>query len=161
MGPVYVTPDNYLLHQVVAEADSLGIAVTEGEHDSAFQSGNAILVMNIWKLVNGRSVFGVGRGGTKIEIGSLVIDDEHACLATVADQFKIRLSLTRPAYAQLLELFRPDIENQSESTFLDVAEHVPQIAMAVPFWAWGNKQSAFFEWFSPIMAMRRSNGRGG
>ena len=30
-----------------------------------------------------------GRGGTKIEIGSLVIDDAHACLATVADQFKI------------------------------------------------------------------------
>ncbi|MCP3380177.1 hypothetical protein NLM31_07100 [Bradyrhizobium sp. CCGUVB4N] len=142
VGPaVYVTPDKYLLHQVVAEAESLGIAVTEDEHDAAFVSGTAILVINIWKLVNGRSVFGVGRGGTKIEIGSLVIDDAHACLATVADQFKIRLSSDHPAYAPLLELFRPDLENQSASAFLDIADHDPQIAMAVPFWAWKNKQS--------------------
>jgi hypothetical protein len=63
VGPaVYVTPDKYLLHQVVAEAESLGIAVTEDEGDAAFLSGNATLVINIWKLVNGRSVFGVGRG---------------------------------------------------------------------------------------------------
>lgn len=87
---MYVTPDNYLNRQAIAEAGSLGVAVTEDEGDAAFLSGNAILVFNIWKFVNGRSVFGVGRGGTKIEIGSLVIDHAHACLATVADQFKIR-----------------------------------------------------------------------
>ena len=142
IGPaVYITPDNYLLHQVVAEAGALGIAVTEDEHDAAFLSGNAILVINIWKLVNGRSVFGVGRSGAKIKIGSLVVDDAHACLATVADQFKIRLSAAHPAYDQLLELFKPDLENQSESGYLDVADEDPQIAMAVPFWAWKSKQS--------------------
>ena len=142
VGPaVYVTPDNYLLRQVIAEAESLGVAVTEDEGDAAFLSGNAILVINIWKLVNGRSVFGVGRGGAKIEIGSLVIDDAPACLATVADHFKIRLPASHPAHDALLELFKPDLENQSASAYLDVADHDPQIAMAVPFWAWKNKQS--------------------
>ena len=102
VGPaVYVTPENYLIRQVVSEAGSLGIAVTENEQDPAFLSGNAILVINIWKLVNGRSGFGVGRGGAKIEIGSLVIDDAQACLATVAEQFKIRLSSLHPAYEPL------------------------------------------------------------
>ena len=69
---------------------------TEDEKDSAFLSGNAILVINVWKLVNGRSVFGVGLKGAKIEIGSLVVDDAHACLVTVADQFTVRLSVTIP-----------------------------------------------------------------
>lgn len=123
----------------MGEAHSLGIAVTEDEDDPAFLSGNAILVINIWKLVNGRSVFGVGRGGIKIAIGSLVIDDTHACLATVAEQFKIRLSSTHPAYEPLLDLFKPDLENQSESGYLDIEDEDPRIAMAVPFWAWKNK----------------------
>ena len=102
VGPaVYVTPENYLIRQVVSEAGSLGIAVTENEQDPAFLSGNAILVINIWKLVNCRSVFGVGRGGANIEIGSLVIDDAQACPVTVAEQFKIRLSSLHPAYEPL------------------------------------------------------------
>lgn len=138
-GPaVYITPDNYLVRQVIAEADALGIAVTEDEHDGAFLAGHAILIVNVWKLINGRSVFGVGREGIKIEIGSLIVDDAHACLATVAEQFKIRLPSTHPAYDPLLKLFRGDLENQSESGILDVEAEDPQVVMPVPFWAWKN-----------------------
>jgi replicative superfamily II helicase len=64
VGPaVYVAPDKYLVKQVVAEAASLGVTVTESENDPSFIAGTAILVINIRKLVNGRSVFGVGREG--------------------------------------------------------------------------------------------------
>jgi hypothetical protein len=149
-GPaVYVTPDNYLVRQVVAEAAALGITVTEDEEDPGFIAGNSILVINIRKLVNGKSVFGVGREGAKIEIGSLVIDDAHACLATVAEQFRIRLTSVHAAYGPLLELFRPDLENQSESGYLDVEAQDPRIAMAVPFWAWKNKQSEVLKILHP------------
>jgi hypothetical protein len=142
VGPaVYVTPDNYLVKQVVAEAEALGISVTENEHDPGFIAGTSILVINIKKLVNGRSVFGVGRDGIKIPIGSLVIDDAHACLATVAEQFRISLSSAHPAYAPLLELFGSDLASQSESAFLDIQEHDPRTALAIPYWAWKDKQS--------------------
>ena len=60
---VYVARDKYLVKQVVAEAASLGVTVTENEN--AFIAGTAILVINIKKLVNGRSVFGVERAGTR------------------------------------------------------------------------------------------------
>jgi hypothetical protein len=140
-GPaVYISPDKYLVRQVVAEAKGLGITVTEDEHDGAFRAGNAILVINVWKLINGRSVFGVGRSGIKIEIGSLVVDDTHACLATVADQFKIHLPFTHAAYEPLLELFRDDLANQSESGVLDIEDNDPHGIMAVPYWAWKSRQ---------------------
>jgi hypothetical protein len=141
VGPaVYVAPDKYLVKQVVAEAASLGVTVTENENDPGFIAGTAILVINIKKLVNGRSVFGVGRAGTKISIGSLVIDDAHACLATVAEQFRIRLSSTHKAYGPLLELFKSDLASQSASGYLDIEAQDPRTAMAVPYWAWKDKQ---------------------
>jgi hypothetical protein len=142
-GPaVYITPDKYLVRQVIAEAKGLGIAVTEDEHDGAFRAGNAILVINVWKLINGRSVFGVGRTGVKIAIGSLVVDDTHACLATVADQFKIRLPHDHEAYEPLLKLFRDDLANQSESGVLDIEDNDPHGLMVVPYWAWKDNQKA-------------------
>lgn len=139
-GPaVYVVPDNFLITQVVAEAADLGISVTEDNRDAAFLAGEAILVVNVWKLFNGKSTFGVGQGNTQIRIGSIVIDDAHACLATVADQFRIKLNGTHPAYKPLLELFSDDLEQQSDQLFLDVKADDPTTVMTVPFWAWKDK----------------------
>ncbi|MGI4850328.1 MAG: DEAD/DEAH box helicase, partial [Janthinobacterium lividum] len=139
-GPaVYVVPDNFLIRQVVAEASDLGIAVTEEVNDAAFLAGDAILVINVWKLFNGKSSFGVGQGNTRVRIGSIVIDDAHACLATVADQFKIRIASTHPGYAPLLDLFEGDLENQSDSLLLDIKAEDPTAVMTVPFWAWKDK----------------------
>ncbi len=140
-GPaVYIVPDKFLVSQVTAEATALGISVTEDHTDAAFLAGDVILVINIWKLVNGRSVFGVGQSGAKIRIGSVVIDDAHACLVTVADQFKIRLSASHPAYVPILDLFNDDLEQQSDSMLLDVKAEDPTAVMLVPFWAWKDKQ---------------------
>ncbi len=140
-GPsVYVVPDNFLVSQVLAEADALGIAATDDHKDAAFLAGDSILVINIWKLVNGKSVFGVGQGGAKIRIGSIVIDDAHACLVTVADQFRIRLAASHPAYEPLLKLFEDDLDQQSNSLLLDIQASDPAAVMMVPFWAWIDKQ---------------------
>lgn len=139
-GPaVYVVPDNFLITQVVAEAGDLGIAVTEDNKSAAFLASEAILVINVWKLFNGKSTFGVGQGNTQIRIGSIIIDDAHACLATVADQFKIRLNSLHPAYKPLLELFADDLEQQSDQLLLDVKAEDPSAVMTVPFWAWKDK----------------------
>ena len=81
VGPaIYVTPDNYLVNQVLNEAQDLGIPATTDLGHAGFLSGQAILVANIDKIVNGKSQFGVGAGNIRIPLGSVVIDDAHACL---------------------------------------------------------------------------------
>lgn len=133
-GPgVYVVPDNFLVSQVLDEGKALGVSVTDDHSDAAFLAGDAILVINIWKLVNGKSVFGVGSEGVKIRIGTVVVDDAHACLSTVADQFKIRLTASHEAYDELLALFEDDLEQQSPSMLLDVKSQDPTAIMSVPF----------------------------
>ena len=53
VGPaVYIAPDNYLVRQVLKEAGDLGIAVTTDPKTGAFLQGKAILVTNIYALIN-------------------------------------------------------------------------------------------------------------
>lgn len=141
VGPaVYICPDNYLVRQVVDEALALGVQVTEDESDAAFVSGSAILVINIWKLVNGGSVFGVGREGTKISIGALVVDDAHASLSTVGDQFTLKVPTDHAAFPKLFEIVEPSLTQQSALGVLDLKAGDPQVVMTVPSWTWQDHQ---------------------
>jgi len=144
IGPaLYVVPDNYLLHQVMNEARDLGIHATDDANDSEFLAGRSILVANIHKLVNGKSVFGVG--DVRKPIGAVVIDDAHACLATVDDQFSISLDSTHPAYDALIALFEEDLKAQSELRLVELKAEDPQAIMLVPFWAWYDKRGKLLE----------------
>src|SRR5262249_54364691 len=109
---VFVTPDNYLVSQVLKEAKDLGIRTTEDTESADFIAGRAILVINIMKLINGRSVFGVAPDGVKIKIGAIVIDDAHACLQTVAEQFSLVLKNSHPVYKELFALFKEEMSDQ-------------------------------------------------
>jgi hypothetical protein len=131
---VYISPDNFLVEQVLAEAKALGIAATDDERDPDFIAGRSILVTNVFKLINGRSVFGVGE--KKIPIGAIVIDDAHACLAVVNEQFCIKSRAGNPVYDKLLTIFEEDLKAQSPAGLLDVKHNDPSIVMAVPYWAW-------------------------
>ena len=85
---LYVAPDRFLVRQVADQAGYLGIPCTEEPDSSAYASGDAIGIVTVHKLVNGRSVFG-GPGNNRIhpvEIGAVVIDDAHACVRTIEDQ---------------------------------------------------------------------------
>lgn len=159
---VYITPDNFLVTQVMEEAKALGIPVTENEKDLDFLAGRAILVANVWKLFNARSVFGVGQ--KKIPIGSVVIDDAHACLGVVHDQFSIRARVGTPVYDGLLKLFETDLDHQSPTGLLDVKAEEYSIVMPVPYWAWqsrlkeviallhAHRESAELEWSWPLLS---------
>jgi hypothetical protein len=135
---VYITPDNFLVAQVTAEASSLGISATDDEKDPDFLAGRSILVANVHKLFNARSVFGVGE--KKIPIGCVIIDDAHACLSVVHDQFSIKVKSDGEVYEGLLKLFEGDLKAQSPTGLLDVKGGEPSIVMMVPFWAWQAKQ---------------------
>lgn len=134
---VYITPDTFLNAQVIAEAKALGILATESHEDPEFLAGRAILVANVWKLINGRSVFGVG--ASKIPLGALVVDDAHACLGVVNEQFSIKAAFGSKVYDGLLKTFEAELKHQSPSGLLDVKEGEPSIVMHVPYWAWQSK----------------------
>ncbi|HEX8047490.1 DEAD/DEAH box helicase [Rhizobium sp.] len=159
---VYITPDNFLVSQVIAEASDLGIAATDDEKDPDFLAGRSILVANIHKLINGRTVFGVGE--RKIPIGVVVIDDAHASLSSVNDQFCLKSKAGSPVYDGLLALFEEDLKAQSPTTLLDVKAEDPNAVLTVPYWAWqahqddvlgilhANRNGKELEWNWPLLS---------
>lgn len=139
-GPaVYVVPDPYLVNQVIAEAKALGLEVATDENDYSYIRGRSILIINIHKLINGKSVFGMRPGGNNVPIGSVLIDDVHACLNTTESQFTIEIKRDDDKYAQLYSLLVNDLKQQSDTKVLEIEERIPNASMLVPFWAWQNK----------------------
>jgi Helicase C-terminal domain/Type III restriction enzyme, res subunit len=158
---VYITPDSFLVSQVLAEAKALGIAATNNEKDPDFIAGRSILVANAHKLFNGRSVFGVGE--QKISIGCIVIDDAHACLNIVNDQFRITAPVGTPVYNELFALFESALQAQSPTGLLDIKAGDSSIVMTVPYWSWqahhqdvitilhAHRNSDELQWHWPLM----------
>ncbi len=123
-GPaLYVSPDNYLAQQVRQQVRSgLGIETVDDPECSAYLAGEAIAVVNVHKLINGKSVFG-GPDSSRarpLKIGTVVVDDAHAALATTDAQCTVRIPAYSDAYDQLFEMFRSDLEQQSFKTLMDI-----------------------------------------
>ena len=133
-GPgLYVSPDNQLAQQVIQEATALGIGITADPRDPDYIAGEKICVVNVYKLFNGKSVFGVGVG--RINIGTVVIDDTHACLSTITNQFRITLRNTHDAYNGIIAALSEDLSGYNEARFLEIEAGDPQAHMEVPFWS--------------------------
>jgi hypothetical protein len=140
-GPaLYVAPSLYLAHQVALQATKLGLPTVDGPEAVKYHSGQAIAVVNIHKLINGRSVFGGPRGrAVPLPIGSVVIDDVHAAITTTEEQSTIVVESTHPAYQAIRDKFADDLRRQSESTYLDIETNDPSAVLRVPFWAWADR----------------------
>ena len=150
MGPaVYVVPDNYLVSQVCIEAQKLGIRVAydkydelgnctgRGEEDYFFMNGKAILVINIHKLVNGKSIFGLRPSGNNIQIGSIIIDDVHACINTIEQQCTIQIKSDCPIYSKIIEILGNHQElNDSQAFFNIIEKQNLNSNILIPFWIW-------------------------
>lgn len=138
-GPaLYVAPDNQLSQQVLQEAKSLGIEVTDDPRDADYAAGEKICVVNVYKLFNGKSVFGVG--SSQVNIGTVIIDDAHACVSTVTQQFRITLKNTHDAYKKILKALSEDLRGYSQARFLDIDASDPRAHVEVPFWSWDAHQ---------------------
>ncbi len=142
---VYICPDKYLVKQVIDAAGELGVEVTDDVKSPRFLSGKAILVANIYKLVNGKSVFGVGDEGAKLKISSLVIDDAHACINTVEDQFTINIPRESDAYDELYSIFHDSMHDECESKAFEIEVGDPTSYLQVPYWTWQDRISDITE----------------
>ena len=138
---VYICPDKYLVQQVLDASKELGVEVTDDVNSPRFLSGKAILVANIYKLVNGKSVFGVGDEGAKLNISSIIIDDAHACLETIEDQFTINVPAGTDAYNELFGILRDALHSQCESKAIEIESGDPTGYLQVPYWTWQEKIS--------------------
>lgn len=131
---VYVVPDNYLMEQANKEAQDLGIKVTKDEKSIDFISGDAILLINIHKLFNGKSIFGK-RQSDNVEIDYIVIDDVHACMDDVTAQFSLNISCKNELYNELLNLYEDDLKRVNENTYIELKNKDPNAGfIQVPFW---------------------------
>ena len=133
------------MEQVLSEATELGISATDDPRDSEFEGGKRIAVTTVHRLFNGRSIFGVGAEGVKLRIGSVVVDDVHACVATINDQFRIRLKKSHPSYQAIFKIVESELKRQSLSRFLDLKAGDPRVTMEVPYWTWLGAQDEITE----------------
>lgn len=122
-----------------AEAAALGIETTDDPRSGRYQAGKAVLVVTIQKLVNGRSVFGVAGDTQSIPIGTLLVDDAHAGVAYLEEQFTLRVPGGHDAYDKLLNLFEEELSRQSPAAVRDIRDNDRNAVVRVPFWAWADR----------------------
>ncbi|MES2432985.1 MAG: DEAD/DEAH box helicase [Pseudomonadota bacterium] len=135
VGPaLWVSPNKQLARQVIAEANAVGIATTQDPRDSSYSAGTAICVINAYKLFNGKSVFGVER--SDIDIGAVVVDDAHACVSTLSQQFRTTFPNTHPVYHEIIKIVAEDLKASDTPRFMEVNASDPRSFMEVPFWSW-------------------------
>lgn len=163
LGPaLYVAPSKYLVKQVLAEADNIGIRTTQNVDGSEYLNSDAIGVINAYELVNGRTKFSDRRvARSRAPIGAVLIDDAHAAIATTRQKLSLALPRTNSAFTELRELFAEDLKTQSPDAYLDVVDDRRGSPVQVPFWAWHNRidrareilraqtgenQPLFFDW---------------
>lgn len=145
-GPcLYICPNIYLVHQVCEEAQKFGISYCvipdNREIPDDFLSGKKILITNAHKVFNGMSVFGLNN--KYIKVGSVILDDSHACIDVIKDAFSIRIEKTKNErlYNSILSLFEDDLRDQGEGSFIDIQTENYDTLMAVPYWSWYDKKT--------------------
>ena len=133
---VYLCPDNFLIDQTCEQARQFGIATCKADPDlpDDFLNGEKILVTSVQKLFNGLTKFGLGK--KSIDVGTLLMDDAHACSDIIREACRMRIPSTEPAYDALKTLFAEDLEQQGVGTFADIGNDKRDALLPVPYWAW-------------------------
>jgi hypothetical protein len=135
---LYVCPNKYLAEQVKQDAKKFGIQFVEttGSSDlpEQFLNGEKILITHVQKVFNGLSKFGVG--AKSLKIGSIVLDDAHACVDSIRSALTITVGKGNPIYQYFVELFSEDIRAQGEGSFLDIRDGDYDTMLPIPYWCW-------------------------
>ena len=158
-GPaIYTVPDTFLVTQVLEEAKRLGINATDNKDDYGYSNSNAILVTTIYNVVNGRSVFGMRQNGNNYPIGSIIIDDVHACMDKINSQFMIRIDSGTDVYDDFIGLFGGFLKDYYPRNFIDVVEMGDcRKSLLIPYWEWQRRQEEIYRILSKYNNEDNSN----
>jgi replicative superfamily II helicase len=148
MGPaVYLCANNFLSDQTIQQAKEFGITnVCDDPDDSDFIAGRSILINNVNKLFNGRTRFKLGPDSHPV--GTLLLDDSHACADGIRSAFSITLKSSHSLYAALRDLFEPELELQGLGTYADIKLGKFEAILPVPYWAWRNRLHEVTRWIA-------------
>lgn len=142
---LYLCPNHFLVNQTVEQARQFGIrcVTTADELPDGFTEGRAILVTVVHKLFNGLTKFKLG--AKSLPVGSVLVDDAHACIDAIKDQFVITLRHNQPsesnAYSEILGLFENELRSQGDGSFEDIRRNDYNAYLPVPYWDWWDKTS--------------------
>lgn len=142
-GPcLYICPNKYLAEQVRLEAQKFGIPICDvGEHNELpeeFLHGSRILITHVQKVFNGRTIFGLGN--QSITVGSVILDDSHACIDSIKDSLTIKVGRQHDLYASAMAIFGDDIKEQGEGSYLEIESGDYNTMLPIPYWSWHDKR---------------------
>lgn len=141
-GPcLFICPNKYLVEQVSKDAKKFGIKnCTIGPDNmlpNEFIDGEKILITHVQKVFNGKTIFGLGNDFVHVE--NLILDDSHACIDSIKSSFTIQISREDTIYNEIIELFKDDLSEQGEGTFLEIENGDYNSFLPIPYWAWMDK----------------------
>ncbi|WP_159635692.1 DEAD/DEAH box helicase family protein [Sphingobacterium composti Ten et al. 2007 non Yoo et al. 2007] len=145
-GPcVFVCPNIYLVNQAIEDANKFGIPICIIEKDNMlpdeFLNGRKILVTHVQKIFNGKSIFGIGNKG--VNIGSIVLDDAHACVDSIKSSFTITidssLNESKDCYKKIFNLFDTALQEQGMGSYLELYTKSNDSFLPIPYWEWEDK----------------------
>jgi replicative superfamily II helicase len=139
---LYLCPNVYLANQVKAEAKKFGIATCDIDDDNdlpeSFLSGKSILVAHVQKLFNGRTIFRLNN--KSIKVGSVILDDSHACIDAIRNSLTIKIKKDHPAFKSIVGLFQEELSEQGEGSFLEIISGEYSTKLPVSYWSWHEKR---------------------
>ena len=140
-GPaLYLCPNTYLVSQVRREADKMGIKHVDFEGDNRFPTefhdSTAILITTVQKLFNGLSVFHVAGRPDPVNVGTILVDDAHACINIAREQFTASFDNDSVVGKRMLSFFEGALKQQAVGIYADLARGEPSAYIRVPYWAW-------------------------
>jgi replicative superfamily II helicase len=139
-GPaIYLCPNNYLIDQTCTQAKQFGLRFCTVQNDlpNEFLDGKSILISSVQILFNGRTRFRLGP--ESIKIGSLLMDDCHACIDAIRDAFTIRFERDDDTYNRIVALFGASLEAQGAGSFAEIQKGNHDALVPVPYWEWLDK----------------------
>lgn len=151
-GALYLVENKQLVSQVVTQATQIGIPAKpyDGRDslDADFDNGNAVLVGAYQALFNGKSVFGVkGSRSEPIRLGGIIIDDAHASLRALREEFTLtvpaneEISLYKRILAELKDAF--DAVGRSHA-YEELYEGVGSHIVEIPYEYWKMSEDRVF-----------------
>lgn len=144
---LYICPNKYLAQQVILEANKFGIQYCEISDDNTlpneFVDGKKLLITYVQKVFNGKTIFGLNN--SSLDVGTIILDDSHACIDAIKNSFTIKLDSDHEAYQYILNTFEEDIREQGEGSFLDIKNGDYNTLLPIPYWSWLDHKSEILE----------------